>query len=232
MNRLADKVALITGTAGGQGRAAAPRFAAEGATVAGCDVKADGASETVEMVRASGGRMTSTHPLDLADETAVQDWVDDVAGRHGGIDVVYNNAGATRFTPVEQTTYADWSFTMRNELDIVFLVTRAAWPHLKARGGSVLLVGSIAGITGSMTNQRVAHTASQGGVVADQAAGRRRHLVRDPGQLRQPRHGALAGDGGRPAGPRLDDARHRPRDPAGPRRHRRRGGLLRVVPRQ
>src|SRR6478609_3542780 len=167
MNRLAEKVALITGTAGGQGRAAALRFAAEGATVVGCDVKADGAAETVEMVRASGGRMTSTQPLDLADEAAVQDWVDDVAGRHGGIDIVYNNAGATRFAPIEATTYADWSFTMRNELDIVFLVTRAAWPHLKARyGGTVLLIGSTAGLTGSMTNHRVAHTASKGGIVA------------------------------------------------------------------
>ena len=167
MNRLAGKVALITGTAGGQGRAAALRFAAEGATVAGCDVKADGAAETVEMVRAAGGQMTSTHPLDLSDEAAVQEWVREVAGRYGGIDIVYNNAGATRFAPIEHTTYADWSFTMRNELDIVFLVTRAAWPHLKARGGGcVLLVGSTAGITGSMTNPRVAHTASKGGIVA------------------------------------------------------------------
>jgi meso-butanediol dehydrogenase/(S,S)-butanediol dehydrogenase/diacetyl reductase len=167
MNRVAGKVVLITGTAGGQGRAAALRFAAEGATVVGCDVKVDGPAETVEMVRTAGGRMTSTHPLDLSDEAAVEEWVGDAAARYGGIDVVYNNAGATRFAPIEQTTYADWSFTMRNELDIVFLVTRAAWPHLKARsGGCVLLVGSTAGITGSMTNQRVAHTASKGGIVA------------------------------------------------------------------
>jgi NAD(P)-dependent dehydrogenase (short-subunit alcohol dehydrogenase family) len=167
MSLLAGKVALITGTAGGQGRAAALRFAAEGAMVAGCDVKADAARETVQLVRATGGQMTSTHPLDLANEAAVHHWVDDVAGRFGGIDIVYNNAGATRFAPLERTTYADWSFTMRNELDIVFLVTRAAWRHLKARGGgTVLLVGSTAGITGSMTNQRAAHTASKGGVVA------------------------------------------------------------------
>jgi len=89
------------------------------------------------------------------------------AARHGGIDIVYNNAGATRFAAFEATTYADWSFTLRNELDIVFLVTRAAWPQLKARsGGTVLLIGSTAGLTGSMTNHRVAHTASKGGIVA------------------------------------------------------------------
>jgi meso-butanediol dehydrogenase/(S,S)-butanediol dehydrogenase/diacetyl reductase len=167
VNRLEGKVALITGTAGGQGRAAALLFAAEGATVVGTDVQAGGAAETVALVRASGGRMESTHPLDLAGEAGVQAWVDAAAARHGGIDIVYNNAGATRFSPIAETSYADWSFTLRNELDIVFLVTKHAWPHLVTRGGGcVLLVGSTAGITGSLTNARIAHTATKGGVVA------------------------------------------------------------------
>ncbi|MEV0479467.1 SDR family oxidoreductase [Streptomyces sp. NPDC050508] len=93
--------------------------------------------------------------------------MDEAAYRHGGIDIVYNNAGTTRFSPVAETSYADWSFTDRNELDIVFLVTKHAWPHLVARGGgSILLVGSTAGLTGSLTNTRIAHTATKGGVVA------------------------------------------------------------------
>ncbi|MEV6259000.1 SDR family NAD(P)-dependent oxidoreductase [Nocardia sp. NPDC051911] len=167
MGRLAGKVALITGTASGQGRAAAVLFAAEGATVVGTDVNAEGAAETAELVRVAGGRMTSTHPLDLADEAGVADWVGRAAAEHGGIDIVYNNAAATRFSPVAETSYADWSFSVRNELDIVFLVTKHAWPHLVARGGgAVVLVGSTAGITGSVTNPRIAHTAGKGGVVA------------------------------------------------------------------
>ena len=192
--RLDGKVALITGTAGGQGRAAALLFAAEGATVVCTDVNADGAAETVGMVRAAGGSMDSTHPLDLADEDGVRAWVDGAAERHGGIDVLYNNAGATRFSPVAETSYADWSFVVRNELDIVFLATRAAWPHLVARGGgSVLLVGSTAGITGSMTNPRIAHTAAKGGVVAmtrQLAAEGAPHGIRancvSPGMIRTP----------------------------------------------
>ena len=60
--RLDGKVALITGTGGGQGRAAALLFAREGALVVGCDLKEDGAAETVAMVRADGGSMTSMHP--------------------------------------------------------------------------------------------------------------------------------------------------------------------------
>jgi NAD(P)-dependent dehydrogenase (short-subunit alcohol dehydrogenase family) len=106
VNRLDGKVALITGTAGGQGRAAALLFAAEGATVVGTDVNADGAVETVELVRAAGGCMDSTHPLDLADEDGVQTWVEEAAERHGGIDVDYNNAGATRFSPIADSAPA------------------------------------------------------------------------------------------------------------------------------
>ncbi|MFG2966863.1 MULTISPECIES: SDR family NAD(P)-dependent oxidoreductase [unclassified Streptomyces] len=192
--RLAGKVALITGTAGGQGRAAALLFAAEGAVVVGTDVNADGAKETVELVRAAGGRMDSTHPLDLSDEAGAAAWVDAAAAAHGGIDIVYNNAGATRFSPIAETSYADWSFTVRNELDIVFLVTRQAWPHLIARGGgSVLLVGSTAGLTGSLTNTRIAHTATKGGVVAmtrQLAAEGAAHGIRancvSPGMIRTP----------------------------------------------
>jgi meso-butanediol dehydrogenase / (S,S)-butanediol dehydrogenase / diacetyl reductase len=164
--RLAGKVALITGTGGGQGRAAALAFAAEGAVVVGCDLKPDGAEHTVAMVTELGGRMDSTHPLDLTDEDAVHGWIDGAASRHGRIDVLYNNAGATRFDRVEDESYEDWRFTLRNELDVVFLATKHAWPHLKKDGGSVILVGSTAGLTGSMTLMRSAHTATKGGVVA------------------------------------------------------------------
>ncbi len=192
--RLAGKVALITGTAGGQGRAAALLFAAEGATVVGTDVNADGTAETVDLVRAAGGVMDSTHPLDLTDEDGVRAWVDAAAARHGGIDVLYNNAGATRFSPIAETSYADWSFVLRNELDVFFLATKHAWPHLVARGGgSVLLVGSTAGITGSLTNTRIAHTATKGGVVAmtkQLAAEGAAHGIRanciSPGMIRTP----------------------------------------------
>lgn len=164
--RLAGKIALITGTGGGQGRAAALRFAAEGATVVGCDRKADGAVETVNLVRLAGGRMDSTHPVDLTREAEVRDWIDAAARVHGRIDVLYNNAAAARFDRIEDESYEDWQFTVRNELDVVFLVTKYAWPHLKQRGGSVIMVGSTAGITGSMTLMRSAHTATKGGVVA------------------------------------------------------------------
>ena len=110
--------------------------------------------------------MDSTHPVDLTDEVAVRDWIAGAVNRHGRIDVLYNNAGATRFDRIEDESYDDWQFTLRNELDVVFLATKHAWPHLKQHGGSVILVGSTAGLTGSMTLMRSAHTATKGGVVA------------------------------------------------------------------
>ena len=192
MNRLADKVALITGTAGGQGRAAALRFAAEGATVAGCDVKADAAAETVEMVRGAGGRMTSTHPLDLADEAAVQDWVDDVAGRHGGIDIVYNNAAMAYFAFIPEMDYETFSKTQREEVDIIFHLCRAAWPHLVARGGgSIINTASTAAKKGSTGQGMLAHSAAKGAVTAmtrQYASEGGRHHIRantiSPGMIR------------------------------------------------
>jgi NAD(P)-dependent dehydrogenase (short-subunit alcohol dehydrogenase family) len=192
--RLAGKVALITGTAGGQGRAAALLFTAEGATVVGTDRNPDGAAETVRMVETAGGRMTSTHPLDLLDEDGVGAWVDAAATEHGGIDILYNNAAATRFNPLEAITYDEWSFVLRNELDLVYIVTRQAWPHLRRSGNAaVILVGSTAGITGSMTNARAAHTAAKGAVVAltkQLAAEGAPHGIRvncvSPGMIRTP----------------------------------------------
>ncbi len=126
--RLAGKVALITGTAKGQGRAAAVLFAAEGATVVGSDRDAADAEETVCLVREAGGRMTSTHPLDFTDEAAAKAWVDVAAAAHGRIDILYNDAGATRFGPIDQTSAEDWSFTLRHELDIVSFATKHPWP--------------------------------------------------------------------------------------------------------
>ncbi|HWD70681.1 MAG TPA: SDR family NAD(P)-dependent oxidoreductase [Solirubrobacteraceae bacterium] len=148
--RLQGKVALISGTARGQGAAARSRFEAEGALVVGGDVLTDGGE--------SG--------LDVTDEASVAAWVQRAVDRHGRVDILYNNAGAVRFGPIEQQSLEDWRFTLAAELDSVFLASKYAWPHLKASHGVILNVGSTAGITGSMTNQRVAHTASKGGVIA------------------------------------------------------------------
>lgn len=165
--RLAGKVTVITGTASGQGRAAALAFAREGATVVGCDLDLDGAAATVAAVRAENGTAEDARRVDLTDETAVAAWAEEVGATHGRVDVLYANAAATRFAPVEEIAYADWRWNFRHEVDVVFLPVRSFWPLLAAAERSaVVLVGSTAGVTGSTTNARLAHTATKGSVVA------------------------------------------------------------------
>ena len=165
MGRLDGKVALITGTAGGQGRAAALLFASEGAKVVGCDVDVAGAEETVRMVRAEGGSMTSMAPVDLSSADEAAQWVEQAVAVHGGADILYNNAARARVGPMAGLSLEAWRFTVSNDLDPVFLVTRAAWPHLVARGGgSIINTASImAGRADDMPMG--AHGAAKAGVV-------------------------------------------------------------------
>jgi NAD(P)-dependent dehydrogenase (short-subunit alcohol dehydrogenase family) len=167
-DRLAGKVVLITGTAGGQGRAAALLFASEGATIVGCDLKEADALETVAMVEAIGGRMTSTQPIDLGDSAAARAWVNAAAATHGGFDVIYNNASLPKFASIAVMTDDEWHFTVRNELDLMFYLCSAAWPHLIARGGgSIINTGSISGMSALPPTQgSVAHAATKGAVIA------------------------------------------------------------------
>jgi meso-butanediol dehydrogenase/(S,S)-butanediol dehydrogenase/diacetyl reductase len=164
MRRLDGKVIVITGTATGQGRAAAIRFAQEGARVFGCDLKVAESEETVSLARAAGGMMQSLHPVDLTDRTAVQrlaDWLRTEAGR---VDVLYNNAGLARFAPVETMSWEDWSFTVRHELDQVFSVTQAVLP-LMSEGGSIINTASIAGMRALPGLGNAAHAATKSGVL-------------------------------------------------------------------
>ncbi|WP_053205670.1 SDR family NAD(P)-dependent oxidoreductase [Jiangella muralis] len=165
--RLDQKVVLITGTGGAQGRAAAELFSAEGAKVVGCDVNAAENERTVELVTAAGGEMAGMAPVDLGDSQQARRWVADAASVHGRIDVVFNNAAAPRFAPIAELTDDDWHFTIRNELDLIFYVTQAAWPHLIANGGGVIVnTASVQGHVGIAMNGGLAHAASKGGVVA------------------------------------------------------------------
>lgn len=163
---LQGKVVMITGTGRGMGAVAARRFAAAGATVIGGDLDEQAAADVARLAADSGHPLGATGRLDVTDEASVAQWVDDAVAHFGCIDVLYNNAGAVRFADIGDQPFADWRFTLAAELDSVFLVSRAAWPHLAVARGTIINVGSVAGISGSMTVGRVAHSASKGGVLA------------------------------------------------------------------
>jgi len=148
--RLANKVALISGTASGQGRQAAIQFAAEGAKVVGCDLNEAGARETVEMVTAAGGEMASLQPIDLTDEAAVQSWIEFAVDAYGDFDILYDNAAVARAASIEDLRREDWDWNIANEVTLVFLAVKHALPVFERRGGGAIInVGSIAGMVGS-----------------------------------------------------------------------------------
>jgi meso-butanediol dehydrogenase / (S,S)-butanediol dehydrogenase / diacetyl reductase len=145
--RLSGKVAVLTGTGRGIARAVALRFAAEGASVVGCDLDPEAARETVDLVRSKGGTMESMHPLDLMDEKGVQELLGFAVERFGGIDILFNSARGHRPGTIEDTSLSDWRWTLDHTLGIQFLVTKYAIPHLRARGkGSIIFVASISGL--------------------------------------------------------------------------------------
>ncbi|WP_203185156.1 SDR family NAD(P)-dependent oxidoreductase [Streptomyces pratensis] len=156
MKRLEGKVALISGTARGQGRATALRFAAEGALVVGGDLLHEEAVGTQRLIAREGGTALTPGPLDVTDEDSVRAWVAEAADAFGGIDILCANAGAVRFGAIDSRPYADFNFAMRAELDSVWLTAHLAWPHLVRSRGCVLTVGSAAWLTGSLTDRRTA----------------------------------------------------------------------------
>jgi NAD(P)-dependent dehydrogenase (short-subunit alcohol dehydrogenase family) len=165
--RLRDKVCIITGTGGSIGRAAAKMFCAEGARVVGCDFNGERGQETLDAVVAAGGDMVSLHPGDLTIKSNCERLVELALARHGGIDVLYNNAAMAYFGWMSEITTEDWLKTINEELNIVFLMCRAAWPHLVKRGHA-----SIINVASSNAHQPfaqvpgIAHTAAKGGVLA------------------------------------------------------------------
>jgi meso-butanediol dehydrogenase / (S,S)-butanediol dehydrogenase / diacetyl reductase len=167
MGRLDGKVALISGTARGMGRAAAVEFAAQGAAVFGCDLDEKASAETVDLVTAGGGRMAAIAPVDLSTAGGARAWVEAAVAEFGGVDILYNNASALRNGALMELTDDDWHFTVRNELDIVWFSVRAAWPELVQRGGgSIVNVASIAAKLGARFVGQVPHGSAKGGVLA------------------------------------------------------------------
>lgn len=166
MKRLTGKVALITGTGGGQGRAAALQFAREGAIVVGCDVDAAAHEETHRLLQAEGFSLYGNAPVDLGDHEQAREWILSAIKQHGRINILYNNASAARFGAVDKFSIDDWHYTIRNELDLIFFTTKYAWEYLAAQGGVVINIASTAAWGGSKVAGISAHAAAKGAVVS------------------------------------------------------------------
>lgn len=160
MARLSRRRILITGGASGIGRATAEVFSREGATVAVLDRSADGAAA---VARAIGGHGIA---VDVADPASVESAVAQAASALGGLDGVVNAAGILSAGGLADTTPAEFTQTLAVNLTGVFLIVRAALPHLRAAAGATVVnIASGVGLmpTGPGT---IAYVASKGGVIA------------------------------------------------------------------
>lgn len=132
LNRsIEGRVALVTGAASGMGRATAHLFADEGAHVAVTDLSASGVQVVVDEITEAGG---SAHGwvLDVADSVQIATVVDEIVQRWGALDHLINNAGISRFVPIDDATYEDdWALSLEVLLTAHTRTIRAALPHLR-----------------------------------------------------------------------------------------------------
>lgn len=146
MNRLDDKVAIITGGARGQGAAEAELFVTAGAQVVITDVLDEDGQATAARL----GPACEFMHHDVTSETGWQQVVDDIVDRHGRLDVLVNNAGIFRTVGLVETSMELWEQMLAVNQTGVFLGMRTAAPAMKATGsGSIINISSIAGMGGA-----------------------------------------------------------------------------------
>lgn len=149
---LKDKVAIVTGGGTGIGRATSLALARQGASVAVNYARSQqDAEDTAGRIVAAGGRAIPVR-ADVSDESAVLAMVEWVAQERGGIDLLVNNAGTTRYiemSDLDGVTDEVWDAILAVNLKGMFYCSRAVAPHMRARGaGAIVNITSVAGLTG------------------------------------------------------------------------------------
>jgi NAD(P)-dependent dehydrogenase (short-subunit alcohol dehydrogenase family) len=142
------KRALVTGAAGGIGRAVALLLAREGAHLYLTDVNADGLAETVTLARAAGGEVLEHRALDIADLDAVAAFAADIHSRHPAMDVVMNIAGISAWGTVDRLSHQHWrSMVEVNLMGPIHVIESFVPAMISARrGGRLVNVSSAAGL--------------------------------------------------------------------------------------
>jgi NAD(P)-dependent dehydrogenase (short-subunit alcohol dehydrogenase family) len=163
--RLLDgKVALITGAASGQGRAASVRFAEHGARIAVVDVDDEGAAGTAGLVERAGSKAVTIH-ADVSRRVDNDAMVRAAVEAFDRLDVLYNNAAIQMSRRLVDTTEEQWDVTIATNLSAIFWACRAAIPHLlEDGGGSIINTASVLGLIGS--EGYAAYGAAKAGLVA------------------------------------------------------------------
>jgi len=143
--RLNGKTAIVTGASRGIGRAIAGRLAAEGASVVLCARDANLLQQGVQEIEKASGYPAASFPADLREPAAPAHLVDFALKTYGQLDIVVNNAGATKRAEFFDLTDEDWADGFALKFFGAMRLTRAAWPYLKAGAGSLLNISGVGG---------------------------------------------------------------------------------------
>jgi NAD(P)-dependent dehydrogenase (short-subunit alcohol dehydrogenase family) len=164
--RLKDRVAIITGAGSGIGRAAALLLAGEGARVGALDTDEQDLDAVVGEIRGAGGEALAL-VADVSRPEQVRDAVRRVADEWGRVDTVFANAGINGvWAPLEELEPEEWDRTLGINLRGTFLTVKYAVPHLKRRGGSVVITSSVNGTRMFSNTGATAYACSKAGQVA------------------------------------------------------------------
>ena len=162
--KLADKVALVTGSGQGIGREIALQLAIEGADICVSDVNLDACEETAALIREKGVK-AQVYKLDVSKMSNVETVVDQILDNFGKIDILVNNAGITRDGLLLRMTEDDWDLVLNINLKGTFncikIVSKAM---MKKRSGKIINISSIVGVRGNAGQAN--YSASKGGVIA------------------------------------------------------------------
>ncbi len=166
MNRLKDKVCLVTGGGRGLGKAMAVAFAEEGAKAVAISYtsRPDYAQETAKLIEEAGAT-AHVHEVEVTSRDSIKAWTDAIAAAEGRIDVLVNNAGINRQGPIDTVTEADWDEIMAVNLKGPFLVSQEVLPHMvSGSGGRIINIASVSGLYGGPTTAHYA--ASKAGLIS------------------------------------------------------------------
>jgi len=166
MRRFPGKTAFVTGAGAGIGRAAAKRFAIEGANVVVADIRTEAVESVCDEIRSAGGSAIGI-TTDVKDEQSVQQAFAKTKADFGGLDILFNCAGGSlkNDAPVTEVDMSVWDFTIGVNLLGTFLCCRSAIPLLIERGGGVIVnTSSWAALSGTL--RKHVYAAAKGGIIS------------------------------------------------------------------
>lgn len=175
---LTGKVVIITGAAGGLGRAFALAFAEAGASVVCADLNEEGARESAQIIQSKGGHAIAI-ATDVTNERSTQQMAEQAVNTFGKVDCLVNNAaiyaGIER-KPFWEINVAEWDPILAVNLKGAWLCSKALFPHMRERGGKIIHISSATFFSGSP--QWLHYVASKGGII-----GMTRAMAREAGDF-------------------------------------------------